>query len=240
MDKLSFGPRKKKETKKAKIEESEELEDNETAGIDPLEMLPALLGLGGASGAKKEELRLTGIYGTINEERCLEAIYSLHMLYLSGKYLEYSDPADVKSATVEKYEPIDFIVSSYGGSAAEMFSVYDTIREMKQKCDIRTIGLGKVMSAGVLLLACGTKGQRKIGANCRVMIHGVISGQHGHLHDVENEFEEAKLTQEAYVKALAENSNMKPSYIKKLIQRKTNVYLNAKEAVELGIADIII
>ena len=25
------------------------------------------------------------------------------------------------------------------------------------------------------------------------MIHGVISGQHGHLHDVENEFEEAKL-----------------------------------------------
>jgi len=96
------------------------------------------------------------------------------------------------------------------------------------------------MSAGVLLLACGTKGQRKIGANCRVMIHGVISGQHGHLHDVENEFEEAKLTQEAYVKALAENSNMKPSYIKKLIQRKTNVYLHAKEAVELGIADIII
>ena len=48
------------------------------------------------------------------------------------------------------------------------------------------------------------------------------------------------MTQEAYVKALAENSNMKPSYIKKLIQRKTNVYLNAKEAVELGIADIII
>ena len=121
-----------------------------------------------------------------------------------------------------------------------MFSVYDTIRDMRQRCEVRTVGLGKVMSAGVLLLACGTKGHRKIGANCRVMIHGVISGQHGHLDDVENEFEEAKITQESYVSALAEETNMKKTYIKKLIGRKTNVYLNAKQAVELGIADIII
>ncbi|HAI41709.1 MAG TPA: hypothetical protein DCM40_28140 [Maribacter sp.] len=237
MKKMSFGPSKKKKSKK----EEEEIDESEKQeGPDPLDLIPALFGLGSPEGGKKEELRLTGIYGAINEERCLEAIYSLHMLYLSGKYTELLDPSDSDSPKVEKYDPIDFVVSSYGGSAAEMFSVYDTIRDMKKKCEIRTIGLGKVMSAGVLLLACGTKGTRKIGANCRVMIHGVISGQHGHLHDVENEFEEAKLTQESYVKALAENSNMKPSYIKKLIQRKTNVYLNAQEAVELGIADIII
>tara|TARA_R110001583_G_scaffold55201_3_gene168078 strand:+ start:305 stop:1027 length:723 start_codon:yes stop_codon:yes gene_type:complete len=240
MDRFSFGPKKKKVSSKEEgVEKDEVNPEEDRPTIDPLALLPALFGAAAGAG-KKEELRLTGIYGTITEERCLEAIYSLHMLMISGRYDELKDPTDENSPLIEVYDPIDFIVSSYGGSAAEMFSVYDTIREMKKKCDIRTIGLGKVMSAGVLLLACGTKGQRKIGANCRVMIHGVISGQHGHLQDVENEFEEAKLTQEAYIKALAENSNMKPSYIKKLIQRKTNVYLNASEAVELGIADIII
>ena len=223
MDRFSFGPKKKKVSSKEEgVEKDEVNPEEDRPTIDPLALLPALFGAAAGAG-KKEELRLTGIYGTITEERCLEAIYSLHMLMISGRYDELKDPTDENSPLIEVYDPIDFIVSSYGGSAAEMFSVYDTIREMKKKCDIRTIGLGKVMSAGVLLLACG-----------------VISGQHGHLQDVENEFEEAKLTQEAYIKALAENSNMKPSYIKKLIQRKTNVYLNASEAVELGIADIII
>jgi ATP-dependent Clp endopeptidase proteolytic subunit ClpP len=239
MDRFSFGPKKKKvSSKEEDAEKEEKTPQEEKPLLDPLKLLPALFGA--PPGGKKEELRLTGIYGTITEERCLEAIYSLHMLMSSGRYDDLEDPSDENSPIIEKYDPIDFIISSYGGSAAEMFSVYDTIGEMKKKCEVRTIGLGKVMSAGVLLLACGTKGKRKIGANCRVMIHGVISGQHGHLHDVENEFEEAKLTQEAYIKALAANSNMKPSYIKKLIQRKTNVYLNASEAVELGIADIII
>ena len=39
------------------------------------------------------------------------------------------------------------------------------------------------------------------------------------------------------MKALAKETDMTPAYIKKLIGRKVNVYLTAKEAVELGIAD---
>ena len=121
-----------------------------------------------------------------------------------------------------------------------MFAVYDTIREIRDLCPVHTQGLGKVMSAGVLLLASGTKGERRIGKNCRVMIHGVISGQHGHIADVENEFEEAKLTQKMYIKALSEETNMTVKYLSNLVNKKTNIYLDAEEAVNLGIADIIV
>ena len=96
------------------------------------------------------------------------------------------------------------------------------------------------MSAGVLLLAAGTKGERRIGKHCRVMIHGVVAGQHGHIADIENEFSETKNTQAMYIKALAEETDMTQKYIKKLMERKTNVYLDAEEAVSLGIADIIV
>ena len=105
---------------------------------------------------------------------------------------------------------------------------------------IHTIGIGKVMSAGTLLLAAGTKGERRIGRFCRVMIHGVISGQQGHLADIENEFDEAKMTQKMYIQALAEETNMTERYIRNLIKKKSNVYLSAQEAVDLGIADIVI
>jgi len=181
------------------------------------------------------KIRTVGIYGDINEERCSEAIYGLKYLMLC------SDPPPEDSEEKPPYgEPIEFCISTYGGSAMDMFAVYDTMREIREYCPIQTVGMGKVMSAGVLLLAAGTKGERRIGKNCRVMIHGVISGQHGHLHDVENEFEEAKITQKLYVKALASETNMTESHLRKLIQRKTNVYIDAKEAVELGIADIIV
>jgi ATP-dependent protease ClpP protease subunit len=43
-----------------------------------------------------------------------------------------------------------------------------------------------------------------------------------------------------YIKALSQETDMTERYIKKLMDRKTNVYLDAEEAVNLGIADIII
>jgi len=114
------------------------------------------------------------------------------------------------------------------------------MRVVKNKCDIETFGIGKVMSAGVLLLAAGTKGKRKIGKNCRVMIHSVIGGNVGPLHNLENEMNEIRYIQTAYLKALADETNMTYQQLRRMINRKVNVYLSAEEAVKLGIADIII
>ena len=187
----------------------------------------------------RPELRITGIYGDINEERCSEAVYGLKALNLSGTEKVLSDPEDENSEVIEVYQPIEFVISTHGGLAADMFSVYDTIREVREESPIITRGIGKVMSAGVLLLAAGTKGERHIGKYCRVMIHGVMAGQHGYLADVENEFKETKSIQRMYIEALASETSMSEPYIKKLMNKKTNVYLNAEEAVNLGIADII-
>jgi len=187
----------------------------------------------------KPELRMTGIYGDINEDRCSEAVYGLLALHLTGTEQRLSDPEDGKSEIIETYQPVDFIVSSHGGLAADMFSVYDVMRDLRDRTPIHTKGLGKVMSAGVLLLAAGTKGERRIGKYCRVMIHGVMAGQHGYLADVENEFKETRAIQRMYVQALAEETNMTETYVRKLMNKKTNVYLDAEEAVKLGIADII-
>ena len=117
---------------------------------------------------------------------------------------------------------------------------YDTMRMIRQECEIHTFGLGKVMSAGVLLLAAGTKGKRKIGKNCRVMLHSVIGGSHGSIHNLENEMEEIRFLQEQHIKCLIEETDMTKRYLNKLLNRKMNVYLTAEEAVELGIADEVV
>ncbi len=187
-----------------------------------------------------DEFRAFGIVGDINEEKSSEAIYSLMHFHRSREVEQLSDPSDPNSEIVKVVNPIQFILSTHGGSAEEMFGIYDVMRNVKKDCDIITRGLGKVMSAGVLLLAAGTKGQREIGRNCRVMIHSAVGGYAGSLHNLENEMEEVRYIQEQYIKALVDETNMTTRQLKKMLEKKVNVYLSAEEAVKLGIADLII
>ena len=56
----------------------------------------------------------------------------------------------------------------------------------------------------------------------------------------DNELEEIKLIEDQYITALAANSAMTKRYIKNRLKKRLNVYIGAEEAVELGIADIIL
>jgi len=217
--------------KKPKVEEEPEEKTEENTAAELIESL--LL----ATEEEKPKVQLINMYGEVDEEKIGEVAYALRVLSALNvqKKAEHEKKNDGGDCIPD---PIELVLSTHGGSAADMFSLYDTIRWCRSEgTPIATTGIGKIMSAGVLLMAAGTKGKRKIGANCRVMMHGVASGHVGQIHNLENELDEAKWTQDRYVKALVAETNMTARYIKKLFDRRQNVYLTAEEAVELGIAD---
>jgi len=183
------------------------------------------------SAAQEDEpdSHLMGLFAEVVEEKIAELIHAL---------LTVSE--DNKKKEEEDKKPIDFYLSTYGGSADDMFALYDVMRIVREEQVIRTYGLGKVMSAGVLLLAAGTKGERRIAKNCRIMIHSVVGGNQGDLHNMLNEMEAIEQLQQMFVNCLVSETKMTKSRLKKILDRKVNVYLSAEEAVELGIADIII
>jgi ATP-dependent Clp protease protease subunit len=187
------------------------------------------------------KVRIIGLFGNLDEEVAAEIIQSFIVLKEYGKEEIYENPEDPNSLIKEvTYKPIDFYISTWGGDARGMFAIYDLMRTIREDCDIGTHGLGKVMSAGVLLLATGTKGKRKIGKNCRIMLHSIRGDQWGALHNLENEMEEMRWIQEQHIDALVQETDITKRHLKKLLDRKVNVYLDAKEAVEYGIADIIV
>lgn len=194
-----------------------------------------------------QEMNLISLYGDVNEKRGKEIVLSLfhfrdQVVRLPQHFttkLKGKNDALLAEILDKINQPLDFLVSTHGGSASDMFSVYDTMCMVKKDIKIRTLGMGKVMSAGVLLMAAGTKGLREIGKNCRVMIHPVQAGAMGGIHDIENEFAEINQTQEMYIDALAKETKMKTARIKKLIDEKRNIYISAQEAVSYGIADKI-
>ena len=82
------------------------------------------------------------------------------------------------------------IVSTYGGEVLEMFAIYDMMQMAKSDgIDIQTMGIGKVMSAGVAILAAGTKGKRKVSKKCPLMLHQASAGTMGSVYNMENELD---------------------------------------------------
>ena len=208
-------------------EETDESEtESEGKAIIPMSLLQG-----------EPEIRTIGLYGEVEEKKVAELIGGLIQLAATAEVEEAVNPENPEEGTQIVSEPIEFIISTPGGNADDMLSLYDMMRVVKDTCEIHTVGIGKVMSAGVLILAAGTKGKRRLGRNCRVMIHSVIGGNAGSFHNLENEMEEIRHIQNTYIKLLAAETKMTENQLKKMINKKVNVYLSAEEAVELGIAD---
>ena len=208
--------------KKAKDVEAEEEESTTPSLSDALEDLMN----------SQPDLRTMMLYGEVNEEKVQELIVGTIMMTQAAQPNSDDEAGKVK--------PMKLYLSTYGGAADDMFAFYDILNQAKDICEIHTIGLGKVMSAGVLLLAAGTKGHRYIGKHCRVMIHAVTAGNVGELHNLQNEMQAIQQLQDSYTNALVAETSLTKRQLNKLLDRKVNVYLTAEEAIEYGIADKIL
>ncbi len=189
---------------------------------------------------KDPDLRVLNLYGDINEQKGSEVVAGLLYLENSSHVVMPQDPADIESEEIIVAKSITMMVSTHGGSASDMFSILDVMDLIKSRtCDIETIGIGKVMSAGVPILAAGTPGKRKIGRNCRIMLHNVMSATGGTIFSIENELDEIKWVQERYIRCLANYTKLTPAKIKKLLKSQKDIYISAEEAIKMGIADEI-
>jgi ATP-dependent Clp protease protease subunit len=217
--------KKKKEKEKAKIDENQIVIINNIQPPSP----------------QDNELRTINLYGDITEQKAADVVAALLYLENNSHSIVPEDPLDPASKEVIVAKSISMMVSTHGGTASDMFSVLDIMDMVKERtCDIETFGIGKVMSAGVPILAAGTKGKRKVGRNCRIMLHNVMAGTGGTIFSMENELEEIKWVQERYIETLSSYTKLTPSRIRKILKAQRDVYISSEEAIKMGIADEII
>ena len=142
-------------------------------------------------------------------------------------------------SALEAYDvskPITVYVDTYGGSVDAALSIYDAMSICA--CPIRTIGIGKIMSAGVLILAAGDKGNRFITQNARVMIHQVSGGANGTAKDIGIAVKEINRQQDVFVDILAKHTGKTKTQI--LTDMGRDKYMTSTEALNYGIIDGVV
>ena len=143
-------------------------------------------------------------------------------------YLDGEDPE----------KPINFYISSPGGSVSAGLAIYDTMQYIK--APVYTICMGMAMSFGAVLLAAGSKGKRFALPNARIMIHQVRQwgGPGGTATDIEIENQEMQNIKKILTEIMSRHTGQ--PYEKVLKDMEHDFYMSAEEAKKYGIIDEVL
>jgi ATP-dependent Clp protease, protease subunit len=134
---------------------------------------------------------------------------------------------------------IPIIVDSYGGEGTSLLYMLDLINS--SKLPVATIGMGKIMSAGSFLLACGTKGYRYISPYASVMIHEGSTFANGKNSDLQSSAKEIERVNNLLMRILDNKCGKEPGYWMSVLKENKNAdfYLTAEQALDCGLVDHI-
>lgn len=131
-------------------------------------------------------------------------------------------------------EPITLFLNTGGGCSYDSLALYDAIRAARS--EVKIIGLGSVMSAGLTVLQAGD--QRLLASNARLLIHdGSWEQENSHALLVVVRGKEMAYEVERHNRIYAHHTKQPIEKIRKLSAAET--YLGAYEAVTWGFADAI-
>jgi ATP-dependent Clp protease protease subunit len=133
---------------------------------------------------------------------------------------------------------IIFYINTPGGSITAGMAIYDTIKLLSSPVTIVVTGMAASM--GSVLLCSAAKGRRLIYPHARVLIHQpLIAGRFiGPATDINIQAKEMEKLRDELNQILASSSGQPIEKIAKDTDR--DFYLNAKEAIEYGLADQIV
>jgi ATP-dependent Clp protease protease subunit len=138
---------------------------------------------------------------------------------------------------VRKKKPKELLlmVCSEGGDMASAFALIDVMRS--SRIPIKTVGLGTIASAGLMLFLAGSKGRRILTPNTSIMSHQFSWNTQGKAHELFATVKEFQLTEQRMIQHYRDCTGLKDDVIKQILLPPQDVYLSAEEALEYHICD---
>lgn len=129
------------------------------------------------------------------------------------------------------------MICSEGGDVAAAFALIDVMRS--SRLPIKTVGLGQIASAGLLIFLAGEPGRRVLTPNTSILSHQFSWGSDGKAHELFATVKEFELTQRRMVDHYKQCTGLSEEQIKTALLPPHDVYLTAEEALALNVCDVI-
>lgn len=135
----------------------------------------------------------------------------------------------------ERPDMLNLMICSPGGDLTAGFALIDVMRG--SSIPIRTIGLGQIASAGLMIFIAGKKGERILTPNTSILSHQFSWGFGGKSHELISSYKEIDLTAIRMLEHYKKSTGLSEQKVKQFLLPQQDVWLSAQEAFDLGICD---
>ncbi len=137
----------------------------------------------------------------------------------------------------KKHKELLLMVCSDGGDLSCAFALIDVMRS--SAIPVKTVGLGSIGSAGLLIFLAGAPKRRILTPNTSILSHQFSWESSGKAHELFATMKEFELTHRRMVEHYRICTGLDDDSIKKILLPPQDVYLSAREALEYNICDAI-
>ena len=159
----------------------------------------------------------------------------LSQLLSIGRWFESTEPA--------KYKPVRIICNCIGGDLVGMLAIIDQLDSLKAKgATIATYVTGEAASGAAVIASHGTRGHRYIAPRAHMMLHQASingDGRRKPVHEGHSVSKHGLALNQMMLDILADNLKGKTSRQKLDADTQYSLFLNAKQAIDYGLADKI-
>lgn len=160
---------------------------------------------------------------SISNENCKELIEWI----ITSNY----EPDDSKPSV------LNILINSPGGDISAAFSLIEIIEA--SSIPVRTIALGQISSAALMIFISGHKGLRTLTKNTSILSHQWSSQAEGKEHELVAAMREYELTTKRMIAHYKAYSSLSEKDIRKILLPPQDVWLNVNEALKYGLADLV-
>ena len=194
---------------------------------------------------KTFDTKIHNIYlkGNVDEEMWQTLVDKINEIKSADDDIADQNLASLMSVGIEAEiirPPINIYLSTFGGYIYDMLAIYDEIKSLTKIYTVNIYCVGKIMSAGTIIMLATDLEHRFAYLNTTFMYHTLSGDAYGKIKDIEENAEECKRIHKLMWSIIKNNTEIPDDKLDEIYKCKKDWYITAEQAKKYKIISKII
>ena len=190
-----------------------------------------------------EKIHNIYIKGDVDEDMWQALVDKINEIRSADEDISNQNLASLMSVGIEAQiirPPINIYLSTFGGYIYDMLAIYDEIKRLTKEYVVNIYCVGKIMSAGTIIMLAVDLEHRFAYPSTSFMYHTLSGYNKGKMKDMEEDVEESKRLHKMMWNIYKENTGIPAEKLDEIYKCKKDWYITADQAKKYKIISKII
>jgi ATP-dependent Clp protease protease subunit len=190
-----------------------------------------------------EKIHNIYLKGDVNENMWQTLVDKINEIKSADNDIADQNLASLMSVGIEAKiirPAINIYLSTFGGYIYDMFAIYDEIKKLTAEYIVNIYCVGKIMSAGTIIMLATDLEHRFAYQNTSFMYHTLSGWNYGKMKDMEEDVEESKRLHKLMWNILKDQTEIPEEKLDEIYKCKKDWYITADQAKKYKVISKIV